>query len=142
MKQCTRCKSVKELSSFYKMSSNCKRKSKDGYSYHCRTCDKLNHYKDHDSKRNLKCDLTAKYMDEHILNQPCTYCGDIYNIGCDRIDNTKGHTMDNVVPCCSICNKLRIDEFSVEEMKNHFGPVVRLVKQQRLEALNNTIPGE
>lgn len=38
----------------------------------------------------------------------------VYN-GIDRVDNTKGYTIDNVVPCCGICNmakgKLNQQEF-------------------------------
>jgi hypothetical protein len=38
----------------------------------------------------------------------------IYN-GIDRIDNSKGHTIDNIVPCCKYCNfaksNLNIKEF-------------------------------
>ena len=37
--------------------------------------------------------------------QPCFYCGNIpTTIGLDRIDNDKGYTMDNIVPCCGDCN--------------------------------------
>lgn len=32
----------------------------------------------------------------------------IYN-GLDRIDNSKGHTLDNVVPCCKYCNYSKRD---------------------------------
>lgn len=53
-----------------------------------------------------------------LTRQDCYYCGAkpsgesnyrvyngsyIYN-GLDRIDNTKGYMIDNVVPCCKICN--------------------------------------
>jgi hypothetical protein len=35
--------------------------------------------------------------------------------GIDRLDNTKGYTLENCVPCCSVCNKLKsvltLDEF-------------------------------
>lgn len=58
-----------------------------------------------------KCDLTAEWMIENILNKPCTYCGkegwDV--IGCNRIDNTKPHTKDNVEPCCRECNLKLVD---------------------------------
>lgn len=54
-----------------------------------------------------KGDLTASWILENILSQPCAHCGktgwDI--IGCNRLDNTKPHTMDNVEPCCLECNK-------------------------------------
>jgi hypothetical protein len=37
----------------------------------------------------------------------------IYN-GLDRVDNTKGHTIDNVVPCCHSCNKAKADKTQEE----------------------------
>lgn len=40
--------------------------------------------------------------------KPCTYCGDaIEGIGVDRIDNTKGYTVDNTAPCCGRCNHMK-----------------------------------
>lgn len=64
-------------------------------------------YRRNDKKYNRgECTLNAKWMVEHIINQPCHYCGenDWRKIGCDRIDNSKPHTPDNVVPCCFECN--------------------------------------
>lgn len=53
-----------------------------------------------------KCDLTAEWIVEHIFSQPCAHCGktgwDV--IGCNRLDNSKPHTKDNVEPCCFECN--------------------------------------
>lgn len=41
----------------------------------------------------------------------CTYCArepDIYDVnGLDRIDNTKGYTIDNIVSCCKSCNMMK-----------------------------------
>jgi len=41
----------------------------------------------------------------------CYYCGkpakDIQN-GIDRVDNSKGYLTDNVVPCCKMCNKMKL----------------------------------
>ena len=50
--------------------------------------------------------ITGKWVYENIFNKPCHYCGetDWFKLGCDRIDNTKPHTPDNVVPCCHSCN--------------------------------------
>ena len=40
----------------------------------------------------------------------CFYCGDsIVTVGLDRVDNLKGYTLDNIVPCCAICNKMKRD---------------------------------
>ena len=50
--------------------------------------------------------ITAEWFLEHIAYQPCAHCGKqgIGLIGCNRLDNTKGHTIDNVEPCCQSCN--------------------------------------
>lgn len=51
-------------------------------------------------------DLTAKWIVENIFSKPCVHCGenDWHKIGCNRLDNSKPHTMDNVEPCCFNCN--------------------------------------
>ena len=63
-----------------------------------------------------------------ITQENCVYCGIepsreaayhnatsgyIYN-GIDRIDNTRGYILDNVVPCCSECNWSKREQ-TVEE---------------------------
>lgn len=65
-------------------------------------------YNQSDKKYNRgKGDLTAKWIVENIFSKPCAHCGktgwDI--IGCNRLDNSKPHTMDNVEPCCFECNR-------------------------------------
>lgn len=53
-----------------------------------------------------KGDLTRKWIIDNIFTKPCVHCGkegwDV--IGCNRLDNDKPHTMDNVEPCCDECN--------------------------------------
>lgn len=63
-------------------------------------------------------DITPSFILEHILNSKCIYCGetDWKKLGCDRIDNTKGHTTDNVVCSCMDCNVDRMyKKISVED---------------------------
>ena len=50
--------------------------------------------------------ISVDYFIQHIANQPCAHCGvqGIGLIGCNRLDNTKPHTIDNVEPCCFKCN--------------------------------------
>lgn len=52
------------------------------------------------------CNLTAQWIVDNIFSKPCAHCGktgwDV--IGCNRIDNSKPHTKDNVEPCCMECN--------------------------------------
>ena len=67
-------------------------------------------YRENDKKYNRgECTLTAKWVVENILSKSCHYCGESNwkRLGCDRIDNTKPHTQDNVVPCCGSCNRKR-----------------------------------
>lgn len=53
--------------------------------------------------------LTSEWILNNILNSKCHYCGetDYHKLGCDRIDNSKPHTEDNVVCCCRRCNTQR-----------------------------------
>ena len=51
-------------------------------------------------------DFDSEWLIENILLKPCTHCGesDWHKIGCNRLDNSKPHTKDNVEPCCRKCN--------------------------------------
>lgn len=91
-------------------------------------------YKLRDKKRGLTSDINFEWMYK-FCKQPCFYCGDTERIGLDRIDNTKGHTKDNVVPCCYACNCARNDNFTHEEMKI-IGKAIREVKCKRLQENN------
>lgn len=53
-----------------------------------------------------ECTLTPEWIINNIYNSTCIYCGenDWAKLGCDRIDNSKPHTPDNVVCCCTKCN--------------------------------------
>ena len=41
----------------------------------------------------------------------------VYN-GLYRYDNLLGYTIDNVVPCCGKCNRMKMD-LSIEELFEH-----------------------
>jgi hypothetical protein len=96
-------------------------------------------YRYFDKERGLECDLDAKWFKEHIQSKPCIYCGESGFNGCDRIDNSFGHTKANVVPCCAICNTTRMDTFTHEEMKL-LGIAVKQIKIARLQ--NASDPGD
>lgn len=67
----------------------------------------VGNYQRHDKKaKRSECTLTAKWIVENIFSKPCVYCGktDWHELGCDRIDNSKPHTPENVVTCCEECN--------------------------------------
>lgn len=93
----------------------------------------ISSYKCKDKKLGFQdfCDIDIDWMVENILNKTCVYCGDTKRIGCDRIDNDKPHTKDNVVPCCIECNTARNNFFSFEEMKV-IGKAIKDVKEKRV----------
>jgi len=79
------------------------------------------------ARRNLPFELTPEQIAEIVI-RPCFYCGSMpekskwavfiergravyrrFSVvpdhhGIDRVENSKGYTLDNVVSCCSICN--------------------------------------
>lgn len=94
---------------------------------------KLNHhknaYKSGAKARNLEWNLS----DEQFLNlvtQDCIYCGHSqkYN-GIDRIDSSKGYSIDNCVPCCSWCNTMKLNH-STEEFLNHINKIYNFQKEK------------
>ena len=54
----------------------------------------------------LKCEFSFEEFLK-IIKFPCFYCGGslpIYGSGIDRIDSNLGYTIENIRPCCTICN--------------------------------------
>ena len=67
----------------------------------------------------------------------CAYCGDTLQLGLDRIDNQYGHTKDNVVCACWMCNRTRGDMFSHSEMKT-LGECIIKIKKARIDQITAT----
>ena len=87
-------------------------------------------YKRNAKMRRIEYKLTEEQFAE-TTQQNCYYCGAkpnnvskykqyfgdyIYN-GIDRIDNNKGYIIDNIVPCCHICNQAK-SSLTLQEYKN------------------------
>lgn len=91
----------------------------------------IGQYKVNAKKRGCVWDLTEEQF-KKITQKDCYYCGTppsnvvgqrtinngiyTYN-GIDRVDNTKGYTIDNVVPCCRFCNAAK-GKRSLQEYKS------------------------
>lgn len=77
-----------------------------------------------------------EYID--IINRPCYYSGEDLSkemgIGLDRIDNAKGYTLDNVLPCIGWVNKIRNNLLTVAE-------TVHIIKSLLEFRKNNTEAG-
>lgn len=62
-----------------------------------------------DKKHGRENDLTKEFIAVEIA-KGCSYCGETkLRMTLDRIDNGRGHLMDNVVPACVRCNYTRKD---------------------------------
>jgi len=94
--------------------------------------------------RNLKFELSIEDLHK-IFKMNCAYCGIepkqikygsnvtnlndkehckyIYN-GIDRVDNKLGYTKDNSVPCCQVCNKMKL-ELGFDEFLDHINKIVK-----------------
>lgn len=96
-------------------------------------------------------ELTYEDLLKIIINEPvCHYCENllIYHKHSrfygkinsrahqlDRKDNNKGYTVDNIVPCCWGCNKLKSDKFTYEEFLL-FSPTLKLIMTNRYNKEN------
>tara|TARA_R110000868_G_scaffold132412_3_gene343471 strand:+ start:861 stop:1319 length:459 start_codon:yes stop_codon:yes gene_type:complete len=132
MKHCTGCDSTKALEMFHK-----KKNSKDGLTTECKQCrlerskisyinrkaeiqawckaykktiaGKYSEYKGRSKQKGISFNLTKEEFST-FWKQDCSYCNrPILTIGIDRIDSTKGYSLDNCVPCCTICNTMKMD---------------------------------
>jgi len=67
-------------------------------------------YERRSKKRKFAFTITLAQF-EGFIKQKCNYCG-LLNIrnGLDRVDSSKGYTIDNVVPCCPLCNTMKLDK--------------------------------
>lgn len=69
-------------------------------------------------KRGVAVELTKDQF-LSIVRENCHYCGyplEDYGHGLDRMDNAKGYSLDNVVPCCNRCNRVKAEYFTYDEM--------------------------
>lgn len=103
------------------------------------------YYKKGAKRKNLEFELTIEQF-ERLTKSNCFYCGVkpsnsmlnevikkrmngdyIYN-GIDRVDNTRGYVIDNVIPCCSKCNYMK-NSSEVSEFLEH---ILKIAKHHKL----------
>lgn len=66
------------------------------------------YYKRNAKNRGLKWGLSEGDV-YTLMSLSCHYCGRDNKTGIDRVDSSIGYELDNVVPCCSQCNKAKRD---------------------------------
>lgn len=59
-----------------------------------------------------------------LFNGFCAYCGKENARGIDRIDNKVGYISENSVPCCIICNKMKIN-YSKDQFLSHINKIYK-----------------
>ena len=96
----------------------------------------LKNAKGYDKLHDLKNDLNLEFV-KNLCGNGCTYCGDTYRIGIDRINNKIGHLQDNVVGACTRCNLTRGD--MPYEAWKLVAPVMREARERGL--FGDWIPG-
>lgn len=101
---------------------------------------KLKTYQKEAKDRGLAFALTKEQF-RSLSSSACRYCGSpptgrsrrrdttvngyFLSNGIDRVDNNQGYTLDNVVPCCKACNRMKhaltLDQFleHVEKIYKH-----------------------
>jgi len=108
----------------------------------CRECDprhRFSAYRCNAKKRSIDFSLSFEQFSE-ITKQPCTYCGDKKETnGIDRMDNDRGYSIENCVPCCSQCNTIKMD-YSKEEFIARVTKIVNYQLSKRTGVLLRTEP--
>lgn len=86
-------------------------------------------YRLHISKFRDKSDLTYEEFIS-FLGKPCYYCGRIIEkVSLDRIDNSIGYTINNIVSCCKMCNVAK----NKNTQKEFFDMCLSVVKKHELK---------
>ena len=102
-KNCARCESCKII--YNKEQQKIYRQTKN---YKCNPNYKYKIYVSKAAERGYEFNLSFQQF-MSFWNKPCYYCNDdIKSIGIDRVNNDSGYTIDNVVPCCTTCNKMKM----------------------------------
>lgn len=74
------------------------------------------------SARNISWSLNYKEFLQ-LIDKECYYCSFLIGekvttgSGLDRLDNSKGYELSNIVPCCGSCNMIHNAILSSEELK-------------------------
>lgn len=102
-------------------------------------------YKSRAKRFDMPFNLTKMFF-RKLTKQNCYYCGNEPNqiiqqpnqngyyqySGIDRLDNTKGYTVDNCVSCCKICNYMK-KAYSVNDFYAHIKSIYENLRSKNGE---------
>ena len=136
-KLCPDCKVVKSVTEYY---SN--RRAPNGLGSYCKTCcarkdrtpkARYSQTRCVAKRRNIEWKITLQEFETLISGNACRYCSGPLGetgAGLDRIDSKAPYTASNCVPCCPICNVVRHNTFTCDEMIV-IGKAVQMVRMTR-----------
>jgi len=113
-----------------------------------------NHYYDGATSRGFEWNLTKEEFNK-LIHSDCYYCGakptEIQSLkrhnktnvpilvnGIDRVDSNKGYTIDNCVPCCTTCNRMKLD-YSLDYFYNHICKIYNNIKSSQTISEESTL---
>ena len=81
-------------------------------------------YRGSAKKRGYDFNISQETMDSFFMSN-CHYCNMIIpSIGLDRVENSIGYVISNIVPCCAVCNRMKRTE-SRDEFINKCRAIVK-----------------
>ena len=89
-----------------------------------------------DAPKKAKTDFLTREERYNIMNQPCYKCGIEKSNGVDRVDSSKDYTLENSMPCCEICNKMKKD-LMTDDFEKHVYFVYKHTKYWVLSNISN-----
>ena len=103
---------------------------------------KYSEYKLSANKRNIEFNITKEFFIDTI-SKPCCYCGvsstTFYKTdgagGIDRVNSNDDYTNNNCVPCCGMCNQMKLD-YTKDEFLNK---CLQIINNQKNEINKNNI---
>mgnify|MGYP001561247537 CR=1 FL=1 len=135
-KRCFKCKQIKPSVEFFKnnysftgIDSRCKKcKNIETIKYRQTIPGKFVQYKARGKQKGYGCDLLIEEF-EKLFFKHCVYCGKENARGIDRVDSSKGYQVDNSVPCCKDCNKMKLDKTE----SDFLNLCLKIVKYRKLQ---------
>ena len=90
-------------------------------------------YKNEAKKRGLQFNIDFNFFMNNFWQKPCYYCGDMTKGGgMDRIDNSRGYFIGNVVPCCKMCNIMKLNH-TTKAWINHMNKILKNISNKELD---------
>jgi len=134
-RQCRRVTRIGEYSKYYTTEEQIKKKRQRRRNYTTNTINGraiilIKAYRQRDKKRGSDNDLEKGWFIENVLTKKCFYCGSDKQIGADRVNNKIGHLKSNIIPCCAVCNSVKSDIFTVDEMLE-IGKTIAAIRHKR-----------